>query len=385
MANSILTSSQIAANILNGATQSKTLFNSADSLKNRTQALMKDLANSRLEDELKRIAASYEDTASAVDFESERLVNVKAQVNNVKLAVENGEEQLNDIRAALQRMFSPLENIANGEDLTVNQEAFDALVTEINTAADRYGAQFNLVGKTSPPDWEGNELEYAYDLSPNRATAQGLFSGVDFYLEDNTSGTVWKLDRGSDTLEEYSEFYGEKTDRYLSTRTAIRSVDSYDESSGAITMTVSRDGETTETISGTLKRGGLSVMQSWFYDGFKASDGSVDTAKVEAARSAIRKALDEVDLNAGQLQQVKNQVRVHERKIDALLAENGNEKTDALATKMASEQEAKIKAAQEFQAVQWNIDQLSSQQAAYRDVFLGFVKTKKNPLFSGET
>ena len=309
----ILTSSQIAANILSGTTQQKTLFNNASSAQEQTQNLMKDLANSRLEDALARIDSTFERKASSIEFESDRLVNVKAQMNNVKQAVDNAEEQLDEIRTALQAMLSPLQNIENGEDIDVNIEAFDSFVMSINTTADRYSEQFNLVGNSVAPDWEGNTLDYSFNLTNGQASVQGVFAGVDFYLEDENAGTVWRFDRGADTLEERTEFYGDETGQLLSTRTGITSVDSYDAETGAISMTVTKDGETTETMSGTLKRGGLSVMQSWFYNGFKDADGNVDTAKLTEARDAINKAFEELDLYQGKITAQKNQVDGHNR------------------------------------------------------------------------
>lgn len=367
--------------ILSGSLSTQSLFGGSQTAVDRTRDSLKALADQRLQTELDKIDQDFTEKNDSVGFTSDRLINVKAQINNVNQAIDNGQEQLADIRTTLQNMFAPLENIANGEDRTANIEAFNAQVTSINTAADRYAEQYNLVGSTNPPDWDGNELEYAFDLTSARNTVKGTFAGVDFYIKDSGSDTLWRFDRGSDTLEEYSDFGGEKLDRVMSTRTGVRSMDSYDPETGAISMTVSFDGENTETINGTMQRAGLSTMQSWFYNDFAAADGSVDPAKLEDARSAIRAALEEVDLYSGKLSQLSNNVSMDERKTDALLAENSESKTDALATRIASEQVAQIKAAQEYQAITYNIDRLSAQQSAYRDVFLSFVRTKNNPLF----
>jgi len=333
----------------------------------------------RFQEEQKVIADAATARTQAIDAESERFISVKAQINNAKIAVENGQESIATIRNTLLAMRTTVALAGEtGEDPEFRASEFDNQFNNINNEANSGGMLFNLTGNINRIDFSPNTIEYRNDLGIGQTTLTGTHAGSDYRIRA-ADGSYWIPELGTDTITHRSDVQGvvQKTtlsdgtviDKTASTRNAVELV-SYDEATGAITVEVTFDpGLPPETVSGTLQRDGIGIMPSWFYEGLAAQG---DRSR---AYAAIEKAEIELTSKEAVLSAAQAQVARDERKIDEAMDGLTKDKTKALTDQLTQTEELQIKAQQQIQAMYYNLENLSSQQQNYVQAFAGFVKS----------
>lgn len=322
------------------------------------------------------IQERYTEKNNVVAARSDRLIQVKASINNAEIAVENGMDAVKEARQLLWNMANDLSDMA--EDPEFYREQFDQKLYLLNDSMNKYEKKFNLVGNVQQTDWTPNEVEYRRDLDGGTTKMTGTFGGSDFYVVAD-DGAVWVPDLESDILEEYpTGFPGERSKNLVSTRVGL-SVDSYDEATGAITLSMNM-GETTKTVSGTLHKGGLEMMGSWYYNGFLDAGGNVDPDKIAAAREALNEAESRLDIVQGSL--AINQGIVESDKIrnDEDMKLSQSERKDLLLSQLQEQSNLQTQYQQEYQAMVLNLSNMASQQQRYVDMFGATIQM--NPLLS---
>ena len=352
------------------------------SLPSNTNILLDNIrANTaeRFQTERKAIEDSAKARTDAIDAESDRVITVKAQVNNAKIAVESGQESIDKIRNTFLELRTPVAlSGQQGEDRKLKVEEFDAKVNSINNEADTGGPAFNLVGNINRIDFTPNTIEYRSDLGSANTKLTGTYAGSDYRIRA-ADGSYWIPELGTDSITHRSELQGivQKTtlsdgteiDQTASTRNALKLV-SYDDKTHDITFQVTFDpGLPPQTVTGKLERYGNGIMGAWFYGGLTTeADRKRAFADIEKADAALTSS-------AADLAKASVLVKRDDHKVDQALNALTQDKSVALNDQLVRTQELQIKAQQQIQAMITNLDNLSSQQQNYITAFAGFVKS----------
>ncbi len=331
-------------------------------------------ANARLTEQQQAIQDAATQKRDAIEVQNERWIAVKAQVNNAEIAVDNGKESIAKINQTLLLMRGSVGGTT--EDLKFYKDLYDSQVSQINNEADSGGAGFNLIGNINRTDGTPNKIEYRNDLGIGTTQLTGTYAGSDFRIEAN-DGTVWVPDLGSDLIEAYSGLGGTaqkyttvegiQIRKATSTRNGMELV-SYDATTKAITVKISVvPHEAPITVTGTLKRTGTGIMQSWFYNNFATQADRTRALKdISTAEVSMTSASAELERSAVQ-------TKIDQRRVDNALDELTKQSGEAQFEQMSQMQEAQVKAAQQYQAMLTNLQNLSSQQQNYLNAFAGFI------------
>lgn len=315
--------------------------------------------------ERREIQTRFEQREDSLSARSDRWVNVKAQIKNAEIAVDNGFDAIKRARDLMIGMRNDLADMERDPDF--HREQFDTKFKQLNAAMDTYAKNFNLIGNVQPTDWTPNEISYRNDLGISTRTLTGTFAGSDFYIADD-SGGQWVPDPDSYSLEYYPTGYPGETDGELVSLANGVTLDSYDPDSGAITIKVNL-GKTEETVTGTLHQAGNGLMGSWFYGNFEDADGNIDPDKLEAARQAITEAEIQMDLAQGKMASLKNQVDIDTANADKALDDLSEERRDLLREQLQEQLDLQQKVEQQYQAMVNNLDTMDQEQQRYLDIF----------------
>jgi hypothetical protein len=155
--------------------------------------------------------------------------------------------------------------------------------------------------------------------------------------------------------------------RATSTRNGLQLV-SYNPKTAQITVNVTIvPTEPPIVVTGTLRQSGIGLMQSWFYNKFATqADRQRAFADINAADVNLVSA-GAVLATAGA------QTAIDQRKADRALQALTQQSNKITSDQMASSQALQVKAAQQYLAMQTNLQNLSNQQSNYLDAFSGFV------------
>lgn len=335
---------------------------------------MKATANQRLLDQQAAIEAEATQRRAAIDVQNERWISVKAQLNNAQIAVDSGREGIAAIAQTLLLMRGSVAGTA--EDFAFYKDQFNTQVNAINSEADSGGKAFNLIGGVNRLDYTPNTVEYRNDLGIGSTQLRGTYAGSDFRIEAD-DGTVWVPDLGSDLIEAYSGLGGPaqkyttgeglEIRKATSTRNGMELVN-YDAATGAITVNITVvPHEPPVTVTGTLKRNGIGVMQSWFYNDFAT----------EADRARAYKDITAAEVNltsaSADLERSVAQISVDQRKVNAALDDLTAQSSKVQMDQMERMEQVRITAAQQYQAMLTNLENLSQQQQNYLNAFAGFL------------
>lgn len=334
-------------------------------------------ANQRLADALKAVDDVADQKLKALNLESDRWISVKAQINNAEIYVSNGQDAADKVSQTLLDMRSSIAlSATKGEDPKYWRQQFDAQVNTINLQAESGSPATNLVGNLNPDDLSPNQIEYRSNLGTGSTTLTGTYIGTDFRIKAN-DGTVWVPDTQTDLIQAYKALQGEamtyttadgqKINRATSTRNGLTLV-SYNEKTKDITVKITVVPEEPPiTVTGKLETNGIGVMQSWFYNNFATK------ADRDRAFADINKA--EVNLTSarGDLERSAAQVRTDQKHATDALNRISSDTVSATNDKSQQEQDAKVKAAQQYLAMQANLQNLQSVQSNYLQAFSGFV------------
>ncbi len=163
---------------------------------------------------------------------------------------------------------------------------FDQLIGKLNLRAK--GAGFfgtNLIGASIRDIFDTNDLEVL--VRPNSlvtTTYQGTFLGSDYVITDGGGNTFLPNIFGSSLVQFPNGDPNDIGTLLLNDDTVV-----YDSSTGAVSIT--RAGDGSPTLSGTLERKGIGVLHSYFYGNFQ------DATLRDTALSDVTDALSKLRLN----------------------------------------------------------------------------------------
>jgi hypothetical protein len=233
-------------------------------------------------------------TSQAVDFDSNvdyrrsrrqifKLQAFKDKISDSVSAATKAKNAASFIETHLDSMKTKLQTIlgsTSDEDRATLATEFDELYSKINSRAD--GANqlvnhqsVNLIGNTNGPDWTTRDLYSPTSQSGGFTKIEGSYLGTKHEIID-ADGYAWRYDEGANL---YKQYLNDGTNvatgaEYSATDMTVQSFDHSDDS-----VTLSNG---TDTITGTLNRGGLGVLKSEYYSSF-------------ADDTAVQNAIDDID------------------------------------------------------------------------------------------
>ena len=253
---------------------SRNQFNSVDSIALITQKLVE-----RHKEERADIAINFEraDLIRATKKIAD-MVSFKQKIADNVIATAKAAEAINWVKNYLGQAKTELNKIlgsTSNEDRAAAAASVNGLISDINSKVNGANqttgfTNLNLVGNTKGPDWKTDDIfSPTSDSGPGFVQIEGAFLGVDFQVTD-LDGFNWRLDTTDNTFDQYkSDGSGQRTGKLISAEGLT--IDSYDTSTGAITY------GGTGSLTGTLKRAGLELLTSEYYNNF-ADDTSVQNA-----------------------------------------------------------------------------------------------------------
>jgi len=368
-----------AASILGAADAdgASSLFGDISSTNSSLMNQIKTNASKRLAEAMAVVNSQAQERNAAINVENERWISVKAQINNAQIAVTNGQDSVKKVAEMLLLMRGSIAGTGiPGENAELYRDQFNAQVNTINNEADSGGQAFNLVGNINRTDGTFNSIEYRSDVNLNSSKITGTYVGSDFRIKAN-DGTVWIPDLGSDliqayapngvTAQKYTTNENQEIPKATSTRNGLKMV-AYNADTKQITVEITVvPTEPPITVTGKLEKNGIGVMQSWFYNEFASADDRKRAfADISAAEVNLASASADLERSA-------TQTSIDQRRADRALEDLSQQTIKANNSRSQQNQEIQVKAAQQFLAMQANLQNLQSQQSNYLQAFSSFV------------
>ena len=352
------------------------LFGSISSTQSTLFKQVQANTSARIADQIAAVDSVADSKLASLNLESDRWVSVKAQINNAAIYVSNGQDAADKVNQLLLDMRTSVSNTGQkGEDPKYWKDQFNTQINSINLQAESGTQASNLVGNLNP-DLSPNTIEYRNDLGVGTTKLTGTYIGTGFRIAAN-DGTVWQPDLTTDLIQAYGGLQGspqtyttsdgQKIAKATSTRNGLKLI-SYDPKTKDITVAITMvPTDPPLTVTGKLETNGIGVMQSWFYNDFATK------ADRDRAFADISKAETGIVSAQGDLARSEAQVGIDNRRATTALNTLGTATANATTDKQAQEQLVKVKAAQQYLAMQANLQNLQSVQTNYLQAFSGFV------------
>jgi hypothetical protein len=363
---------------IDGSSAGSVLFGDLNSANNMLLQQIKSNANQRLVDAQKQINDVAKHRLDAVNVLSDRWISVKAQINFAQAYVSTGKDTVKNISDVLLQLRIAAANAAEpNADIKSWREQYDLQANKLNIFADSGSAASSLVGNINRTDLSPNKIEYRTDLGAGYTALRGTYAGSDFRIEAN-DGTVWVPDLASDLIQayasgqskalKYTTAEGQTVNRATSTRNGLKLV-SYNPQTKQITLNITVvPTEPPVVVTGTLKTAGIGIMQAWFYNGFETP---ADCKR--ALRDLTAAEVNLTSVNAD-LQRSQTQVEIDQRRVNRAFNDLGKQSAKARSEQQNQIQDLKVRTAQQYLAMQANLQNLQSVQVNYLNAFGGFVK-----------
>ncbi len=208
----------------------------------------------------------------------EKVANNIAVTTKAKSAAGFVEKYLDDMKTDLELLLGSTDDAARATAAADFNEYLDKINSKVDGANQIIDYKnVNLIGNTLGPDWETDTISAKITDGGAYTEIEGGYLGTRFQIQD-ADGDYWQFHEGDNVYREYSsDGSGETTGVEISADNMT--VSSYDSSDESVTLT-----NGTDTITGTVQRGGLGLLNAEYYNDF-ADDTSVQEAidDIEAA------------------------------------------------------------------------------------------------------
>ena len=225
-----------------------------------------------------------------------RLLGFKDHISGNVTAASKAQNAMGFIEQHIDTMRTKLQSILGStseEDRENAAAEFNKLWDKINSKAD--GANhivdyqnINLIGNTIEPGWKTDDIYTRTSQKGGFTTIEGAYLGSKFVLTDS-DGYSWRITENENVYHQYDNTGAATGKKFSSENIEIINFDSSNDTS---TLTLNNG---TETISGTLNRGGLGILRSQYYNSF------TDDTSIQNAISDIDKAIIHFDTKAARI------------------------------------------------------------------------------------
>lgn len=279
-----------------------------------------------------RILNSYAGKLNAVERNAEPwramkedLVEPLRQVNRLVSRLENIKKTLDSLLKTLTTASKDPEADGNATGYAI---AFDGQLKSVRGYAETTFDTPNLLGKQVP-------ARLRFPIAPGDSATQtvnGTYMGSDYRIIDS-NGQRWQPERVTKLLVQYDSFPDTPGSKKVPLANGAV-LDTFDEQTDAVTFTINGATAAKETISGTVEREGLGVLDSWLYGGL-ATQANRDraTADIEAAKRIVDIEIRRYSVAATSVQfqsaRADLNVDTFDKQRDALLQKRGQELANA--------------------------------------------------------
>ncbi len=242
--------------------------------------------NDALAQKQEGIGSRYQGRINTLGRETTKWQDLRSDLVDVQSFLDEIVRRIDRISDLSMNMLTTVFKSSNGTEISaLSYEAqFNSYLKSWNTEADDRGGSPNLIGSTP-------QRTYSYVTGISGATRTisryDLSSG--YYIIDS-DGHRWERDGANGSfLRQIDETTGARTGNFTSITGGIE-LDSL--VGDAVTFTIKPDTSDAETITGTLYRTGLGVLDAWLYDGLTTDAGRIEArSDVYAARSMVKAQL----------------------------------------------------------------------------------------------
>lgn len=287
----------IFSSLANSSLGEATIFNTVkDISSNRLNKQLQNNFNSRLQKEVQRVQDSFLTEVTSINIEEEEITRYKNDVAEAYDTVQNTTSRLEGI---LNRLDQMIININKAEEAIDDPDVYFQAAGYAATH-DSYFRQFDdLIQNTRVADnlltSSTNSARYPINLKGTTAQIYGNDLTTNYYIED-TDGNKWYPQQDTQNLKVYEDYpHTEGSDAVSMVYDNGITLDSFSDPS--VQFTIGADSASPETITGTLNREGLEVLNSWLYDGFNSQDGRDRALEdIYAAKEAVKVELARFDM-----------------------------------------------------------------------------------------
>ncbi|MEE2689228.1 MAG: hypothetical protein VX430_07380 [Pseudomonadota bacterium] len=268
-------------------------------------------AQSRIDSEPIKPDRNIELAARQAKREAKDLSRIKSKLDTVNGIVKRARKKLDEIRLLLVDMRKAVElsqkSTATDEEKRTQANIFDQKLGLINIKVRNFGTiGNNLLGNQLRDVFEADTI--SFPIRPNSLqedSITGLFAGSDFTITETSTSTIFVPDIFGAKVQSLPISINDDVDdgtQLLDDDTIV-----LNNATGAISIT--RNGEGSPVLEGTLERKGLKVLFSPFYSNF-LNDSSLSEAlaDVDTATQTIRFITGIFDGFVGRVGARRNQI-----------------------------------------------------------------------------
>lgn len=267
-------------------------------------------------------------TARIAERRGKNFARLTSRLERVEATVNEARETLLELKKTLAYMRKQivLAKSAEIDDTQRRKHAnlFDQALGKLNLKVRSAGGiDGNVIGSNIRDIFAPSTLTYkTRPDSPVDQTVSGIFSGSDYVVTDG-EGATYLSDLYGSILKKFPAVSGDSGNLLSKSDTV-----SFDPDTGGLSLT--RSGESTPFLNGTLERKGLGVLHSYFYGGF------TDSARLDDALADLDAASAKLRFNITVVEGELTKVKAH-RKFNAKLVEEHRELAQQVAQEAALE------------------------------------------------
>lgn len=231
--------------------------------------------------------SNIEGKARLAEQRAKNFSRLSSKLERTTAAVTDARDTLVDIKKLLSDMRKQIVLAQSGTiddtQRAVHADTFDQLLGQLNIKVRNSGGiEGNIIGSSIRDVFTPSTLTYKTKPdSPIDQTVTGIFSGSDYFITDGNGDNHYPGIFGA-VLTKFPTDFGDEGQIVSDTDTVV-----YDADTGAISLT--RDGEASPYLSGTLERKGLGVLNSFLYGNFTDPDKLDEAlADLDAASATLR-------------------------------------------------------------------------------------------------
>lgn len=232
-----------------------------------------------------RLDARARESTRQVEAYTKLKVKQNRAVKTIQKAVDRLTEMKNILLEARELIVHAQQTGKTSQELRDLANSFDQKLGKLNLKAKSAGNfGVNLIGASIRDIFEANDLEVP--IRPGslvNVTYTGKFLASDYVVTEDGTGTTFLPNLFGSSLVESPTPEGQDVGTLLQNDDTV----SIDYDTGAVSIT--RNGDASPTLTGTIERKGLGVLHSYFYSNFQDATGR-DKAleETDAALSTLR-------------------------------------------------------------------------------------------------
>lgn len=230
---------------------------------------------------------NIEGKARLAEQRAKNFSRLSSKLERTTAAVTDARDTLVDIKKLLSDMRKQIvlaqSTTIDDSQRAIHADTFDQLLGQLNIKVRNSGGiEGNIIGSSIRDVFTPSTLTYKTKPdSPIDQTVTGVFSGSDYFITDGNGDNHYPGIFGA-VLTKFPTEFGDEGQIVSDTDTVV-----YDSDTGSISLT--RDGEASPYLSGTLERKGLGVVNSFLYGNFTDPDKLDEAlADLDAASSKLR-------------------------------------------------------------------------------------------------